>query len=217
MLINRNKKLIIFDFDGVIAISNHIKTEAFAEIYREYGEDIVDKVVSHHLLNQGKSRYEKIEFYHTNFLKTTINEKEKNKLANKFSELVKGKIISSELMPGITEFLSICKESKIFCAINTATPEVEIKEIIMKKDMNKFFHIIYGSPLNKLQNIKKILKTIKIHEKKTVFIGDAISDYEAAYEANIDFIGIGKLFENKTYANMLFSSQNFNGIKINDT
>ena len=48
----KNKKLIIFDFDGVIAISNHIKTEAFEELYAKYGKDIANKVVSHHLLNQ---------------------------------------------------------------------------------------------------------------------------------------------------------------------
>ena len=34
-------KAIIFDYDGVIAESVNVKTEAFAELYKHYGIDIV--------------------------------------------------------------------------------------------------------------------------------------------------------------------------------
>ena len=148
----KNKKLIIFDFDGVIAISNHIKTEAFEELYAKYGKDIANKVVSHHLLNQGKSRYEKIRYYHSNFLKITLKENELNKVAENFSKLVKEKVILSEFTPGVVKFLNYCKKNKIICAVNTATPEIEIREIIIKKNINEFFQIILGSPSNKLEN-----------------------------------------------------------------
>ena len=37
-------KNIIFDYDGTIADSVNIKTEAFAELYRIYGKEIERKV-----------------------------------------------------------------------------------------------------------------------------------------------------------------------------
>ena len=214
MNIIKNKKLIIFDFDGVIAISNHIKTEAFAELYEKYGKDIVNKVVSHHLLNQGKSRYEKIRYYHSNFLKIILKENELNMVAENFSKLVKEKVILSEFIPGVIKFLNYCKKNKIICAVNTATPEIEIREIIIKKKINEFFQIILGSPSNKFENLKKIIEATDIDKKETLFFGDALSDYKSALEADIDFIGIGELFKNKNYVNMIFSSNNFNDINI---
>ena len=62
-------KTIIFDFDGVILDSNHVKEEAFAEIYNEYGNAIRNKVVKYHRNNLGISRYNKFKFIHENYLK----------------------------------------------------------------------------------------------------------------------------------------------------
>ena len=58
---------IIFDFDGVIAESVEIKTEAFRDMYSSYGKDISDSVVDHHLINGGMSRFEKFPLYHNRF------------------------------------------------------------------------------------------------------------------------------------------------------
>ena len=49
---------IILDFDGVIVDSVGIKGEAFAEIYRRFGEDIAQKVFAHHISNGGMSQFE---------------------------------------------------------------------------------------------------------------------------------------------------------------
>ena len=53
---------IIFDFDGVISESVGVKADGFAMIYKEYGTNIVDKVLNHHYANGGVSRYEKFRY-----------------------------------------------------------------------------------------------------------------------------------------------------------
>ena len=68
-------KAIIFDFDGVISHSIEVKTQAFYNLYKDYGEEISKKVVEHHESNGGISRFEKIKFYHKNFLKKQIPKK----------------------------------------------------------------------------------------------------------------------------------------------
>ena len=65
----KKKKFIVFDFDGVVLDSVEIKTNAFAEIYSEYGSEIVSKVVEYHKRNGGLSRFEKFKYYHKFFWK----------------------------------------------------------------------------------------------------------------------------------------------------
>ena len=72
---------IIFDFDGVVAESGKIKTQAFAELYQSYGEAIVAAVVQHHNQNGGMSRYRKFRYYQQHFLdKPTLTADEEKEL-----------------------------------------------------------------------------------------------------------------------------------------
>ena len=78
-------KGIIFDFDGVIVESIQVKTDAFANMYNKYGKSVINKVVNHHESNGGMSRYEKIKYYHNNFLNKEITSKETLASAHKRS------------------------------------------------------------------------------------------------------------------------------------
>ncbi len=51
-------KTIFFDFDGVIADSLDVKTNAFYRMYEPYGKDIAESVAKHHIANGGMSRFE---------------------------------------------------------------------------------------------------------------------------------------------------------------
>ena len=56
-----DSRINIFDFDGTIAESNILKTEAFRHAASEYGEDISDWFVEYHKQNGGVTRQVKIE------------------------------------------------------------------------------------------------------------------------------------------------------------
>ena len=107
-------KGIIFDFDGVIAESVQVKTDAFATLYEQYGKQIVTKVIEHHEANGGMSRFEKIRFYHDSYLKKKIGKEEIEKLANQFSKLVVKKVIESPYVLGALEYIQKCSKNKIF-------------------------------------------------------------------------------------------------------
>ena len=81
-------KGIIFDFDGVIAESVHIKSSAFSDLYKPYGTEIVKKVVNHHEANGGISRFKKIRYYHETFLDINLSDQEINHIANQFYDLL---------------------------------------------------------------------------------------------------------------------------------
>ena len=52
-----DKEILIFDFDGVICDSVNIKTQAFIELYKNYGSKIQEQVREYHLINSGISRF----------------------------------------------------------------------------------------------------------------------------------------------------------------
>ena len=125
-------KGIIFDFDGVIVESVQIKSNAFSEIYKPYGTEIVNKIIEHHEANGGMSRFEKIKFYHESFLNQSITKEEIAELANQFSEQVIDKVIMSPYIPSALEYIqNNYGKYKLF--ISTGTPTKEIQVILKKR------------------------------------------------------------------------------------
>jgi phosphoglycolate phosphatase-like HAD superfamily hydrolase len=184
-------KLLIFDFDGVIADSVEVKSEAFAILYESYGVDVVNKIINHHNSNGGMSRFEKFKYYHKNFLNKEISEELINQLSKKFSSLVFNKVVSSDEINSVGKFLNIYSKKEKICVINSATPQLEIEKIINAKGFDQIFSSVFGSPNSKLENIIKILNKYNCSNNEVVFFGDSKADLLAAKRANIDFIGIG--------------------------
>ena len=187
-----SKELLVFDFDGVLADSVEIKTDAFAEIYKPFGENIVAKVVDYHRRNGGMSRFDKFKHYHSSYLDLQLSDYQLLKLSEQFSALVVNAVIASNEVPGANNFLQYqCLNNKK-CIINSATPQKEICQIIDKRGMTKYFNGIYGSPSSKYDNLILALSNSEVSYKDVVFFGDAKSDLQVADTLQIDFVGVGK-------------------------
>ena len=180
---------IIFDFDGVILDSVNVKTEAFAEIYKNYGEEVVAKVKQYHLLHGGVSRFEKFKYFHNVILGIEIDENEINNLAKQFNELVFEKVIASPFIFGAKEYIQkVFNSHALF--ICTGTPENEMLEILTSLNLISYFKAVYGSPTKKKVILDNLMDRFKLNATSLVYFGDAMTDYEAATAKNIDFIGV---------------------------
>ena len=181
-------EIIIYDFDGVICDSVNIKTEAFIELYQSYGEEVQQAVKEYHLAHGGISRYEKFQHFQSTLLGEPFNEKQIDVLANKFSILVKQKVITSNYIPGVIDFLKNNKGKKQF--ICTGTPQNEIEDIVKKKGLRLLFDGVYGSPSTKIEIIQIIMDKYSSYPSDCIFFGDAMTDYDAAKALSIPFVGI---------------------------
>ena len=179
-------KNIFFDFDGVILDSVDCKTLAFESMYSKYGQDISDKVKEYHLKHGGISRFEKFKFWHKEYLGYDLSEKEIHELAEDFSKIVFQKVIESNKIPGVMEFLKNNYKKLNFWII-TGTPTNEILKIVKLLDLNMFFNGIYGSPEKKNFWTEKIIIKHNLNRNETLFIGDASTDYETALFSSIQF------------------------------
>ncbi len=200
-------KCIFFDFDGVLAESVNVKTEAFRKMYLQYGEDFAQRVVNHHEANGGVSRFEKFKIYNGSWLQQNITEEKIKTLSEIFSNLAVEGVVNAPEVPGAESFLKTSSGYKKF--IITGTPTVEIKSILSQRNMLDYFDGVYGSPEKKDFWVGEILRANLLMPHECVFIGDALTDYNAAISNNVHFI-----LRETQEAEDLFKE--FNGVRIKD-
>lgn len=200
---------IIFDFDGVLVDSVNVKSRAFARLYRQYGDDVAAAVMRHHESNGGVSRYDKIRHYHKEFLGSVLSDKEVDVWANRFAQFVFSDVCKASMIDGAKEFLdSWHKKLPFFVA--SATPENELLKIVAHRKMGHYFEGIYGGPKSKDELVKNIITMFNLEPAKTLMIGDALTDYEAAMGSKIAFLGIG---ENNRFPTNTICMSNLNNLE----
>lgn len=180
-------KAILFDFDGVIVESVNVKTEAFRELFANEPERL-PAILSFHLANGGMSRFTKFEIIYRDFLKRPLSVQRSEELGNRFSELVKEKVVTSPYVSGALEFVEKYAVSMpLFIA--SGTPHDELIEILFRRSLAGFFCEAHGTPRTKIEIIQDILERHNLHPAEMPFVGDAINDYKAAVQAGLPFYG----------------------------
>ena len=187
-----NWEAVFFDFDGVILDSVDVKTKAFAKMFRKYGPEAEKRVVEYHLNNGGVSRFDKFRYYYEEILNKPVNEEIIKSLSKQFSNLVVDGVLASPFMPGAKKSLESLKEKGIPCYIVSATPYEEINLIVEKKELKEYFKEVHGSPRKKWEICQEIINRKYYSSQNCLFVGDAMSDYEAAQRNCICFLGILK-------------------------
>ncbi len=180
-------KAILFDFDGVIAESVDVKTQAFRELFKNYPDKISD-IGRYHLDNGGLSRYEKFKYIYKFILKESLSNEKFTELCRSFQRLVVDKVVAAPFVPGALELLEYCL-GKFQAYVVSGTPQDEIREIIKRRDLNRFFLAVYGAPCSKAELINEILRKNTLNPDETLFIGDSNNDYQAAHDTGILFFG----------------------------
>jgi len=175
-----------FDFDGVVLESTHIKTDAFVELYS--GTGFEEQVRKYHLANQGISRFVKFEWIAKNILYKEWQPEHAEILGNKFSELVLDKILKAPFVAGVEHLLHWLQAQKKFVVVASGTPQVELNEIIVKRNLQSVFKEYLGTPKSKTDIINEVVGNYKFQKNECLFLGDASTDCEAAKTSGIDFL-----------------------------
>ena len=176
-------KNIIFDFDGVIAESNHVKDEAFYSIFLSYGKEIASYSLNYHLKNRGVSRFDKVTHVLDHF---NLSKDNFQSIVDSFSKIVFKDVCASPLVEGIESFLSNNYQKYNFYIIS-ATPTEELLAILKNIKIIQYFKSIYGSPNDKKFWLSELINSKQIFVDNSLFIGDASSDKNAAKEYLIPF------------------------------
>jgi len=182
----KQAKTIFWDFDGVIKNSVTVKSDAFYQLFLPFGEDIAANIRKHHEENGGMSRFDKLPVY-LEWAGENSSTELRDEYAEKFSQLVKQKVIDSDWVDGVLDYLNINHGRQQFFII-TATPQHEIEEILSALKLFCLFSEVIGSPVEKNHAIKKLLLRYNIAPNQSIVVGDAVTDYNAATENRVPFI-----------------------------
>ena len=175
--------VVFWDFDGVIKKSNLVKNNAFYNLFEDISEVQRNYVLNHHIEHQGLSRFIKIPHY-LQYLNMESNKENIDNYLRKFSELVLNGVIESSYVEGDLDILPKVKNSVIV----TATPENEIKIILEKLKISKFFSKVYGSPKTKIECLEDYSNQYGIVPNRCLFIGDSKSDFDCARHHKIEIV-----------------------------
>lgn len=185
----KNKvKCVIFDFDGVIKESADIKSKNFVEIFSDYSVEIQEQILRYHIQNQGVSRMVKIRFILENILGEYTEKLYHSKIAH-FESLTVQRVIDAPYIAGAHEYISYLNKHDIPCYVASGTPQEELRTIVSHLSGLRF-EGIYGSPRLKENIIYDILRDTGLNENDLLFVGDAITDYNAARGTGIPFVAV---------------------------
>lgn len=185
-------KCLVFDCDGVLLDSVHIKARAFARLAEPYGAEARDRFVMYHALHGGVSRYRKFAWFFEEELGRPITPAESEAWGRKFAEYALDEVRSCPMIPGVLEVLRRW-HGRLPMFVCSGAPREELELILAERNLTRFFNGIHGSPPAKDRLLAAIVAgQPELLAAETLMIGDATTDRDAAETVGTRFYGVGE-------------------------
>lgn len=177
-------KNIVFDCDGVLLNSNHIKSNAFFSVASQFGTEAANALFLYHISNGGVSRYHKFQHLRDNIL--CDNRISVVDLCAQYSRLVLSQLLTCELNP---VFKYLPRLSSAFpLAVVSGSDQTELQYVFSQRNLTPFFSLgIYGSPDPKSEIIAREIAS-KNFALPSLYLGDSLYDLRAATSCGLDFV-----------------------------
>lgn len=176
-----NKKLIIFDFDGVLINSKENMRISWNEVIKRTNSNI----------KFGKY-FKEIGVPFENILKK-IKFKNNSKIAKKiYDETSINNFLKIKLYSGVKKYTDKLFSKKITCLVTSKSKKRAV--ILINKFKLKFHHIYTpddifpGKPNPKL--IYHLMKNYNLERKDIIVVGDMDADKKFAQNAKVDFVSV---------------------------
>ncbi len=183
----RAVRAIAFDFDGVLLETVEVKTRAFAQLFGGEGPEMVRRVIEYHLSHGGVSRVEKLRVIYRDILNRPLDDEDLERLSEQFHAFVFEQVVAAPWVRGAEEFLRRFYGTYAFFVIS-GTPDGELKDIVRRRRMERWFDDIWGSPETKEELLARCLSEHELSAEEVVFVGDAETDWAAAQHTGVRFI-----------------------------
>lgn len=182
-------RAIFFDFDGVIMDSMTLKLESYLHALDRFQFDRaeVKRLVWQYM---GQSRQRILRFIHEELAGGPITDNDYQEVLALFNKHDDDSRKLMEFIPGSLEFLKSVHE-RFYTAVITGTPEDFILRTTAHFDLDRYFDIVRGSPDKKVDIARQLLQANQLNPAEVLFIGDGLTDQEAADAHNIRFVGRG--------------------------
>lgn len=193
----KNKKVLVFDFDGVLTKGGEeLKQDAWNMMTLPWlgpqARFLLEK--QHEIVGNNGSRYDVLRDSFSAFNESDVAYNGfvdilTNAYAECYNRIVQQLLQQSGMPEGTENTLAkLAKGRTLF--VNSATPEVAVRESVQNFNIAHFFRGVFGQPTSKVDNMARAQSAAKIDKRCILFVGDGASDAKAAKEFGCDFIGV---------------------------
>jgi len=193
-------KTWIFDCDGVLLDSNKIKSNAFHEVSKQFGEENAQTFLRYHKKNGGISRFRKFEYLQTQILGLPLDKTQTDRWIAEYADRCQGSLTCCDLVPGIFEFLKTIDSKTKY--VVSGGEQKQVRDVLHGKNFE--FDGIYGSPKSK----SELVASLDI-EYPAIFVGDAAYDSEVAEEHGLDFMFVSGYSEARQFVERDYYIEDF--------
>jgi phosphoglycolate phosphatase-like HAD superfamily hydrolase len=178
-------RCVVFDFDGTLVDSNHIKHQSFIEIAKAFdnGASLMEAILMRE--NTGDRYWVFREFASALPVKVDAMV-----LADRYTQFCENRIVNAPEIAGVSSALDrLSKDGKLLY-VNSATPTEPLAKLICLRGMERWFNGIYGAPNSKSENLIAIMKQCGAQTQEMLMVGDSESDRMAAENIRCHFVGV---------------------------
>ncbi len=176
---------VVFDFDGTLVDSNHIKRQSFFEVAQAFGGGVglMESVLGR---EDAGDRY----WVFDQFAAALSEKADAAQLAERYTRLCEEKITEAPEIVGTERTLRALSGAGKRLYVNSATPTGPLTELIHLRQMGHWFDGIYGAPQGKSENLNAIMAACHVKREEVLMVGDGEPDRAAAEEVGCHFVGI---------------------------
>ncbi len=178
------KRVIVFDFDGTLVLSNEIKRIAFDDIASEFENGLL--LMAEIMQEPPGDRTAVIQEFATR----VGAEQHADALVQRYSDICRDKVATCPERAGASDFLHDARASGWALFVNSATPTGPLREIISLRYDSTVFQGVYGGHGQKVENLSLISRLSGCRPADMWMVGDGVDDHDAAREFGCRFFGL---------------------------
>ncbi|MGB9673654.1 MAG: HAD family hydrolase [Anaerolineales bacterium] len=181
---NQIKRIVVFDFDGVLGDTLEDMLKFSDVVSAELG-------IPHHTTLQDLEVLQPMSFANLG-RRIGFSEEIIPIYVQKMIALFESSPIPCPIFPGISEVVEKLKNNSVMAIVSGNTRKV-IERFLEYYHLDEAFSKIYGvdQPGNKAQKISQFIEEVNLPKLPAIMIGDASSDIEAAHQVGIIGIAVG--------------------------
>lgn len=184
---NNSIKLIVFDFDGTLVLSNQLKYDAYFRVFPddECHRSVITKVLEK---SSEESRFVILESIVQKIRETCayVTPMDVSLLAENYNSIVEDGAKNCAIRPGAEKVIKMCS-AILPLYLSSNTPEQSLREIIRYRQWSGYFKDIFGYPKKKYKTLLNIIKLEKKLPRQVLVVGDGDSDRNSAIQAGCVF------------------------------